>query len=435
VNKLLLSLAAIFAAGCASGPMNPAKVSHPVESIYTNNTPHAPKVGDTYGAFPTDRGPAQSYRTYWVEDSKAITVTPGGGSVNVVLNPSQIEAYPESYRYTCNQYTWGTGTCEDYVCEGGSGKSELWNAYYSAPGNQKAAALDRALMGIGESSARKLHASGIFNSKARSWQEFRERMNTALKRGVITDQQYSEVFGTYREQNRRNLGYAGENCRTQYYTCTVYGVFPVVNGCEGIREATRTISVLNKPIQVNISNPQLQSFETETVTVKSGPDFDSVEVLRGDKTDYQMSKSPTGNGAIVNLNGVGRYQVALPDSALVGVRFNDGRGQAMNAVVSIDPKFLGEGEDKLIVTLQATHCTPGGFWSAGDCKGSDAKSKIKLPPAYYPMNQATMSFALPSSIPAGDRVWVSYSIHRQGSKWYTSTPVASREERIKELKK
>lgn len=433
--RLSIAMTALVLFGCSSSPMKPGPMSPEAPFVEVKDQA-PPKVGETHG-FTSERTPAQASSIRWVEDSRAVTVTPGGGSSNIMLSPRQIETYQEPYRYTCDMYTWGTTTCEDWVCTGGTGKSELWNAYYSAPREQKAAALDRALLGIGSSTARRLHESGIFNTKARSWQEFRDRMNQALRRGVITGDQYREVFGTYGQQNRINLGYAGDTCRSQYYRCETWGIFSVPDGCSGMRQMERTINVVNRQVQLNVSNPQLQSFESESVTISSGPDFDSVRVSGSDKTQYRLvSRNAMGNdGVSLSIEGVGRNQVALPGSVLQKFELNDSRGNNMNAVITVDPTYIGEGEDKLMVKLQVSHCKPGGFWSLGDCAGNDANSKVTLPAVFQTIKQAKSSFALPE-IPSGNAVWISYSLHRENSRWYNNSPVAVRDNmKLKEYKK
>jgi hypothetical protein len=430
MKRIVLALAVLgTVAGCAttSGQQDGAPV-------VTNLDSGPMKIGQVM-PFPDGRMPAQAAtRTYWAEDSKSINITPSGGTANVTLNPRQIEIYQQRYNYDCDKYTWGTVPVTDYVCTGGTGKSDLWNAYYGAPKEQKAKKLDDALKGISKS-ARNLDETQIFKTKPKSWQEFRQRMNTALRKGIINEEEYKNVFGTFGEDNRRNLGYAGETCTAQLTSMEVYGLFSVPNGCTGTREAQRQMGTKPVPVQLTVRNPQLQSFETEDITVKAGEDYESIQVLRSDKTEYVMQKSSIPNGAAIVLEGKGRFQVALPSKAFQEVSFNDGAGKNMNVLVAVDPNFLGHNTDKLIFSVQVNHCVAETGWFGGECKGKDAQVMVKEPVQYQTITQAKSSFALPT-IPAGNRVWVSYSLFREGSKWYNNAPIGIvQEQKLKELKK
>ena len=394
----------------------------------------APKVSEESGS--VVRQPAQESSTHWIEDSKSISIQPSGGTAAVMLSPRQVLTETESYRYTCEQYGWGVTTCEDYTCSGGVGQSQLWNDYYAANGAGKANALDKALAGV-SGSARRLDQAGVFRTKARSWREFRERMNDALKRGLVTDEEYKKVFGEFGQRNRDNLGYSGSNCQAVQYSCTVYGLFSVQDGCEGTRTHERVINVFNKPVTVTILNPVLQSFENESITVSAGPNYDSIRVGRADKTDYRLvsqNRHANDEGADFVIEGVGRQQIGLPAGALQGVSFNDARGVNLSATVSVDPRTIGQGDDKLIFMIQATHCTPGGFWtSLGDCKGNDDRAKVKMAPIYTRITQAQQVIQLPG-IASGEKVWITYQIQRENSKFYNNVPVAQNSTKIKDLK-
>ena len=420
--------------GCGSEPVKTQAYVAPDPGA-VSQTEFVPKAGDVLGA-EANRAPAQSNgTTLWHTDSKTISVGPAGGSVNVVLNPRQSMFFERSYQYTCDMLAWASTDCTDYVCTGGAGKSDLWNDYYAARKEGKAAALDAALKGIGQQTAIKLNASGVFEKKPRSWQDFRERMNLALKGNFITADQYREVFATYGQENRSNLGYAGESCRPQVYRCDAYGLVSVVNGCTGKKIEEKVINTLTKNIQVNIRNPQLQRFETESINVTAGQDYNSVMVQRSDKTAYKVEKRAEGDNIVITMDGQDRLQIPLPASVLQKISFSDTTGRPLTAVIEVDPNYIGQqGSDRMVVMLQVTHCTPGGFFTAGDCKGTDKVAKKILAAGYFAISQASTALALPV-VPSGDRVWVTYAISRENSKWYTNTPTAVNTQRLSDLKK
>ena len=433
ISKFALISAVFALQACATVDAPTAQAIFGEPTPFVKNIDQSPAfVGEKAGVV---RQPSQVGSTAWIEDSRTFTVQPSGGNTNFVLSPRQTLTTAALERYTCELPGWGETTCEDYVCSGGVGKSDLWNEYYSTPGPKKIAALDAALQGIGPVGASKLQAAGLFQKKPVSWQEFRQRMNDALRRKVITERMYKDVFNTYGAENRFNLGYTGDRCSSQTYRCEVYGLFPVIDGCTKTVNAEQTINVFNKPITVTVRNPQLQPFETEEVTVVAGPEYESIRVLRSDKTEYRVSKQPSGNGAAILLEGVGRYQSALPANSIRSLTFADGRGRNMQAIGNVDPRAIGLGDDKLMLTLSVTHC-PTAPWYAkfGECKGRDSVAKVALAPSYTRVTQAQQAIDLPT-IPAGHRVWVTATLHRENSRYYTNTPIGGGERKLPEVKK
>lgn len=437
IRHILLTIAAVaLTTGCATTHHQGAN-----NGDYNDETPvvenldrELPRVSETKTT-EQDRGVAQVGVPRWIADSKSATINPQGGTVNVVLSPRQVMTEEVKYRYTCEIPGWGQTTCQDWDC-GSGGKSDLWNAYYNGPRESKVAALDAALKGV-SGSARRLHESGIFSrSKPRSWPEFRERMNEALRKNVITANEYNEVFGTHGLANRANLGYAGETCVEKTYRCEVWGLFTVVDGCVGTKTKERVLNVFNKPVRATFRNPQLQSFETETVTISAGPDFDSIQVSGGDKTQYRLvSKQPVGDGADMVFEGVSRIQIPLPAQSLKGATFNDTAGGPLKLFVNVDHRAVGTGDDKLILTVNVSHCESAPWYAKfGDCKGSD-KNKVALPTISRHLIKGGQSFVDLENIPAGRKVFVGYTIHRQNSRWYTNAPVGVRAQKLKDLKK
>lgn len=430
-KRISFAIALLFAAaGCTTPSSTPDKPAHTVTG--------APlKTGDVTKGFPVNRTPSQVIRQYWQPDSSVVQVGTGGGSTLVALTPRLSEVYIHDVPYTCDLPGWGTTSCLDYKCgSSGKGKSELWNAFYSAKGEDKPAALAKAIDGIGKSSAKGLIESKVFQSKPKSWTEFRTAMNKALKGDYITQQQYNEVFGTYGEVNRANLGYAEADCQAFTTTCEVYGMFPVVNGCSQKQQDERVVSHRNVPVQVVVSNPFLQSFETDNLTVSAGGDFDSIQVTGGQYTNYQASKTPTGDGAIITVNGMSRRMVDVPRGAFKKISFADQRGQNLQYTVEVDPRYLGQGEDKLMMKIEVRHCASGGLFSfqAGDCKGKDKEAMVYEPMQTIQLTQASTNMPI-TAIPVGHRVWVKYTLSRENSPWYNNTPFYSNEEKMWDLKK
>lgn len=421
-RSVIVGLAVLWL-GCSSSP----KMTTPVGSNETVDVNIGWNKAPATTSFTTDgdREPAGTLK--WEGDSTAVRIQPGGGSYDVTVSPRQVESYQEAYNYTCDMYTWGNTTCYDYECKSGAGSSDLWNAFYKAKKNDKAKALANAITGVGVSTAQKIVDAGTFGSKPRSWKEFQDSIGDVYKAGVITADQYREILGTYADQNRANLGYASEGCVPVSYSCVKYGLFSVTNGCTGYQTKERTVSVNTLNIQVNVQDPKIQSFETDSLTVSATQDYSTVQISQGDKSQYMMlDKNVGNNGMAMSLKGVSRNMIDLPSSALQGVAFNDATGQSLSAIVTVDPKYIGQGEDKLMIELQLTYCQPPSNWGffRGDCQGKDATAKTTLEKIYRTISQAQSTIAIPQNIPKGTRIWVSYAIHRENSPWYNNKAVA-----------
>lgn len=274
--------------------------------------------------------------------------------------------YDCSY-YTEPQFYTIAGTCYDLQCSGSTGQSRAWNDFYSAKKERKAAKLADAIKGVGEGTASKFVEKGIFNSKPKSWNDFRSAIKTATQIGIISSEQERMILSTYREDNMSNLGYSSNSCKSVAYSCpeiiiTSPSVF-VPKTCTDVE--TQVIG--NKAIlyKVKVENADLLAGETENINVQLSVDPSQISLEPAYYNQYS-TQLVNFNGQTGELltQGQGRKQVDLPSSYLSNVSISgdypilqpgEKRGVKMEVDVEIyktssnyfNPKVIKKSSNKI----------------------------------------------------------------------------------------
>jgi hypothetical protein len=164
--------------------------------------------------------------------------------------------------------------------ESGDGSSGNWYGYFNVRASEKAAALAKAIKGIGPAISDKIVDNNLLMNKPNSWREFSltirkiERQLEARGYNVKFAGQVLEVYGY---DNMINLGYgSAQICRYVESMCNQYSV-----------QEFRTLSHhLSRRIVVDVKNQSLQSFETDTVTISVGTEPNDVRVSSTGSNEY-----------------------------------------------------------------------------------------------------------------------------------------------------
>lgn len=362
-----------------------------------------------------DRMPASEPRVYWTKAEKQYLVGQNGIHETFTAEIQQIKEWTESVPYedTCYRdgYNEQPGYCEGYHCApGGSGKSEAWDAFFSAPKSGKADALADAIKGIGKASADKLLAANFFNRKPRSWEAFADEIQNAVNSGVIGKDISYQVLVKYKAENVTNLGYDVGSCTTYQYACTIYTPGLVAYPCTKYQDKTytRVIDSMRRNVSIDVTGSDLQSFETDTATVNVGRDDGDVSAEIGPYNRYNVSVEQRHGMAQIHATGVQRILVDLPRSVVKAGAFQHQGNQGVFGV-KINPQFMGEGRDQLVLKYNVNTCKMN-FFSiclGGYKAGADV---------VVPVTQVETAISIP--LQSKTKSKVVYSLARKGSHWY-----------------
>lgn len=315
------------------------------------------------------------------------------------------------------------------VCSGtvteGSGKSALWNDYFSAPKSEKANALAKAITGVGEPTAKKLIASGYFQSKPKSWEDFSNVIKSARARGAVDETVEYNVLYKYRSDNLSNLGYessVGTTCVTVNET--------YLEPVQELRTVTEyqlqniphkdLINQDAKTYRVHITGPRLQAFETEVITINPTRDINGISftVSGDDYTNYLKTISSD----TMRLNGVARKSVRLPADVFVGGAALEASNGRAGFVATVNPKYVPKtpADGQLLFTLDLRSCKRGSF---GGCSvfGRNEQIVVKTVIAVGPQGIVRHQFARDPSRYYYAKYWVNLA----GSPWYVNNVVHS----------
>jgi len=159
----------------------------------------APQYGDTPSA---TRGAVRDLITE--SDSVNVTFKNGVTQQRGVLT---ISKYMIVTTYVRDTETYNVLVCD----ENDNGKGD-WKGFYNVRKEDKAAALDKAIKGVGPVTSKCIVANGLLSSKPRSWNAFKIVMRNADD--VCGGGIYYNTVVKYGGENAQNLGYAGANCQT-----------------------------------------------------------------------------------------------------------------------------------------------------------------------------------------------------------------------------
>lgn len=419
MKRWFIVTALLALSACSSSPTRP-------DGYHAGVAVHEP-APDThnYRLQPGDRAPAGVPRLFWAEQSRDISVGPAGGAVQFPLTIERIQQWEEQEPFLDTRYVtrvfWEPGTCSDWDCSKsqGRGSSPLWDAFYSAPRERKAKALADAIMGVGEPTAQKLIAAGVFHSKPRSWESFKDTLRAAERAGHIKKDIVYQVTVKYANENLVNLGYSQTSCRPYTYACDILVERVVAEQFTNYRTVTRSniVETYSRRFEVNIRDPKLQSFEQDRVRVTAGREPNDVRVSVDGYTRYDQKMAVQGDVARLELVGVERIKTALPNAVVSRASYQL-RGNTPIFTVAVDPKYIPQagGNDQLVLKYRVRSCKT----ILGICgRKTDSTEMLQ------PISGAETNIEIKNV--KGLKSWVVYSMVRLNSPWYNDSPLAERE--------
>lgn len=323
-----------------------------------------------------------------------------------------------------------SGTCYDVSCQGGAGKSELWNAFFSAKKEEKPSRLAQAIKGVGKASAESLVAGGYFNSKPKSWDAFKSVINQAAANGAITQQVKTLVLSNYRNENMANLGYNG-GCTSTPYTCEEVNIiqagYYVPKTCDAPVEQV----IDTKPVsyQFNVQNAVLLPTEQESLVfnLTALPSEATLNPSVYNKYSFQ-AQQVSDNQIVVNVQGVARNQVSLPSNAIQSVALIPVSGNSATLQVTVLPSVLpANNQEQLVISYEVKSCKMG-FLPCGIVSWDEKKTFTST------ITGAVTSINVASTIPnakKGIKIDASVKIYKQNSIYHNAQPVSKNAEAIK----
>ncbi len=310
------------------------------------------------------------------------------------------------------------------VCDeqSGTGKSPLWNAFYSAPAAKKVATLAAAIEGVGTVSATSLVKNGYFHSKPRNWRDFQDEIQRAGRAEVITKSVEHQILYRYRSENMSKLGYNTQLsgvCRLEVET--YYSPREVVVNrrviIEEIIPRRDLISSETRQYAIRISGQKLQSFETEMLIFSFNRDSNQVILAQAAFNNYSISF----DGRLISVVGLSRKSVKLPSDALpAGATLESSGGQA-RFTAPINRKYVPKSaaEGYLLLSLQVRSCKKG-FFGGCSITGRDERVQPTIVKDAAGLNGlVNLNFALSP----GRKYWVEYWVNTANSPWYSNNVV------------
>lgn len=419
-QKILISALVFAAIGCASQPGNYSASSG------TPTVVPAPAGPQEHFLGPNDRNPAGEPRLYWRSASKTYDVKSGGLSVTDEYVVQQIMEWETRIPVIRTRMVPGWVIENDAICEGyqcsnaAGGKSEAWNAFFSAPKDQKDDRLADAIKGVGQATAKKLLAAGFFRSKPRSWQAFVEEIDKAVATGVIEKGIRYQIVVQYRYENMVNLGYNASDCQTVTYRCekVVWGLVPEQYQDVEIRTDSRVEQQRVRKINFTVREPKLQAFETERIGLTVGEGAQDIQISSSGYTKYSAPRvTQSSSDTNVEIVGEERIPVDLPSEAYAGNDFKVLNGKPTLSV-RVNPKYIGQGSqtDSLVVTYFVQTCKLS-RWLPGCGTNSWVNSDMK----FNAIRSSETQIEIP--IEKGFKSQVKFRISRKNSQWYNDKPL------------
>ncbi|QLY25813.1 hypothetical protein [Bdellovibrio sp. KM01] len=377
-----------------------------------------------------DRAPAGAPQLVWGRGTVNISVTGASpsGSATSEAKVNQEMIWTETEYFTDYRAEYQEvvvpGTCSDFQCTQSAGKSELWDAFYSASGDRKAAALDAAISGIGEVSAKNLVAKGYFKSKPRSWAEFSREINMAADRNVIKRSIATMVLENNRYENITKLGYAGNTCQEVKRSCDLVISKLVQVPFQNSRDIQkrRIVETRTFNVTVNVTGALLMQSEKDVITVKVDEMGKVVAVDGEGYNTYAMTNSSAnGQNVVVDVKAVNRILRPLPNNLIRQESFVL-VGDKPTFVLDVDPQFIPGGDDpnaQLVIDYTVQVCEYG--WT-GTCGFSSWKN-LKMASAVITGARTTLQI----EVPRKNKSQLLYRVTRKNSIFFDSKGLSERE--------
>ncbi len=378
-----------------------------------------------------DPSSIRNVRNFW--ESSSLSITLGSGTKidqNYPVKFEHFTAYEEDKPVTrmvpVVEILWEVVRRPVLVCrsEEGRGSSPLWDAFYSARGSEKGKFLAKAIQGVGPVSASSLVEANYFDSKPRSWDDFRDEVERAAKAEVITKNVRHQILYQYRQENMTNLGYQTHISNACTYETESY-LAPrevVVNRPRTTIETQTIRKLINTEranYRVKVSGQRLQSFETEVIVLNFDKESGQVGLSSTAYNNFSLSL----NSNVITVTGTGRKNIKLPSAVLPrGGTLVKGNGKARFSA-PINPTFIPKttADGYLLGSIRITSCRIGTF---GGCslRNRDERTEPVVVKTLVPA-QVVMTHEF--EIQSGRRYWVNHWVNAASSPWYINNVVRS----------
>ncbi len=329
-------------------------------------------------------------------DSKTFSIKQDTTSLESVFS---VPLYRVEDRIVVEQVICRVPQCSS---ESGDGSSGNWENFFNVKQSEKAAALARAIRGIGPSIAEKIVQNNLLTSKPNSWADFGRtirRIETQLGARGFNYKFAGQVLEVYGYDNMISLGYGSErSCRTVESVCNQVSV-----------QEFKTLShYVRRNIVIDVKNQLLQSFETDTLTVNVGTEAADVRYSATGSNEY--SATIDRSGTVLEVEGK-RLKRALPVNEITKALTKDSAGNfAWNLVVP--SKFSVEDKDAQIeVTFEL--CRQGFFGNCSEVVAGPVKELLR--------NNTSISKTFPvAQLVKGKRYYVRARLNKVNSLFYSS---------------
>lgn len=383
-------------------------------------------VNDVIYLKPTDRNPAAAPDLRWVPGEITLQATSGGGQITKTAQVEQVMSWTETETFTDTRMEYQEvridGNCSDFQCSSGTGKSALWDAYFSAPGEKKAAALNAAIQGIGVESAKALVAKGYFKSKPNSWTEFAKVIEKAADADVIKRSVATSVLTRYRYENIGNLGYDRGSCQETVRQCSLY-----VSRLEPVKftntrevKKYRVIQAKSFDVKITVKGSVLLPSERDVLTIKVDEEGKVVDVDVDGYNRYSVVyQRGAGQAVDVQLTADSRILRDLPGNIVRQDAYQLIGSQA-NFILDVDTQYIPGSEDpqaQLVVDYMVHTCEYG--WT-GLCFGSWKNAKMGS------VQIRSGRTIIPVDVPRKNKSEIAYTVSRKNSRYFNDQPTSSR---------
>lgn len=300
-------------------------------------------------------------------------------------------------------------TCENDVPADGKGGD--WKGFFSATKEDKPYRLAEAIKGIGVETARRLVNDGFFDSKPRSWADFKKKVQEAdneFQTGFSYD-----VIVKFGKENMINLGYLVEG-QCGYKTEMVERLVPVRTF---VRNEVRQY-------QVRINNAPLLNGESEKITVSFDGVEDSINV-NSYYNDYKIDRWNQNGQVVFDLAGV-RKQVRPANDLNVTANVANGKLELSVTNTAFDAEVAAMEDMTIVGKVEIDK----GSWKNTFSRQSTLDLGT-FEKALSKTSSETNVGDVGVQIPAGTNVTVSYEVRVNGSRFHSNEKSSSKKLKLK----
>ncbi|MFZ4404619.1 MAG: hypothetical protein ACOYOK_11005 [Pseudobdellovibrionaceae bacterium] len=316
--------------------------------------------------------------------------------------------------------------CPVYTCTGsGQGKSPLWDAFYSASAEDKVTALDKAILGAGPETSKKLVMGQYFAQKPRSWDHFVKIIQQAQIDGAVRPTEATKILSqeNYGLKNLRQLGYSENSCRITQVTCTKYTKETnlLLTPQTQSYVAEKVIGTVSKKVKVFASGSKLLPYEKDSFTLEIGKDLNDLKITgsNDNKNEYEYG---IYSDQIV-IKAIARKKMSFPRDVVLSqsYTYNVSTGEA-TLTLNLDKKYFTEPMDAnstLLLNYRVQTCNYGWTGTCGLESWKDvAQSEIKV-------TKEHLVITIPAgTIKAKQKSQVVYTFTKLNSPYYSSRPTS-----------